>query len=125
MVSMHVTIFSHPPPRISEKIMTNLGSVADRYIEDQFSYIRVFGCFVPLYVLRKFLPDRLVCREVAHQTVLDGIIKYLKALQKKLWPTFPLQIGMFTLLDFGNSKVEVTALEDIKIVNIEFKKHDP
>jgi hypothetical protein len=32
---------------------------------------------------------------------------------------------MFSLLDFGHSKVEVAALEEIKMVNIEFKKHDP
>jgi hypothetical protein len=105
--------------------VTDLGKIADWYIEDQFSYIRVFGCSVPLHALPKFLPDRLVCREVVHQTVLSGISKELKALQKKVWPTFPLQIGMFTLIDFGHSKVEAAALEDIKLVNIEFKKHDP
>jgi hypothetical protein len=49
----------------------------------------------------------------------------LKAAQKKVWPTFPLQVGMFLLQDFGHSKVEVAALEDIKLVNIEFKRHDP
>jgi hypothetical protein len=32
---------------------------------------------------------------------------------------------MFTLLDFGHSKVEAIALEDIELVDIEFKKHDP
>jgi ASC-1-like (ASCH) protein len=32
---------------------------------------------------------------------------------------------MFSLLDFGNSKVEVAALEDVKLVDIEFKSHDP
>jgi hypothetical protein len=32
---------------------------------------------------------------------------------------------MFSLLDFGHSKVEVAALEEIKLVNIEFKKHNP
>jgi hypothetical protein len=32
---------------------------------------------------------------------------------------------MFTLLDFGHSKVEVIALDDVKLVDIEFKKHDP
>jgi hypothetical protein len=32
---------------------------------------------------------------------------------------------MFSLLDFGHLKVEATALEEIKLVNIEFKKHDP
>jgi hypothetical protein len=32
---------------------------------------------------------------------------------------------MFSLLDFGHLKVEAATLEDIKLVNIEFKKHDP
>jgi hypothetical protein len=32
---------------------------------------------------------------------------------------------MFSLFDFCHSKVEIAALEDIKLVDIEFKKHDP
>jgi hypothetical protein len=32
---------------------------------------------------------------------------------------------MFSLLDFGHSKVEVAALEDVKLVDIEFKRHKP
>ena len=53
-----------------------------------------------------------------------GISKELKAAQKKVWPTFPFQVGMFSLQDFSHSKVEVAALEDVK-VDIEFKSHDP
>jgi hypothetical protein len=105
--------------------MGNLGKLADWFIEENFSYIRVFGCSVPPHALPQFLPDRLVCREVVYQTVVGGINKELKATQKKVWPTFPIQVGMFTLLDFGHSKVEVAALEDVKLVDIEFKKHDP
>jgi hypothetical protein len=125
VVSMHTAIYGYPPPRISDKIVTNLGRIVDWYIEEHFSYIRVFGCSVPPYALPQFLPDRLVCREVARQTVLGGISKELKAVQKKVWPSFPLQIGTFSLLDFGHSKVEAAALEEIKLVSIEFKKHDP
>jgi hypothetical protein len=32
---------------------------------------------------------------------------------------------MFSLLDFDHSKVEAGTLEDVKLVNIEFKRHDP
>jgi hypothetical protein len=67
----------------------------------------------------------LVCREVAYQTVAGGITKELKSAQKKVWPTFPIQVGMFTLLDFGHTKVEAATLEDVKLVDIEFKKHEP
>ena len=49
----------------------------------------------------------------------------MKAAQKKVWPTFPIQVGMFTLLDFVHSKFEAAALEDVKLVDIEFEKHDP
>jgi hypothetical protein len=37
---------------------------------------------------------------VAYQTVAGEITKELKAAQKKVWQTFPIQVGMFTLLDF-------------------------
>jgi hypothetical protein len=66
-----------------------------------------------------------VCHKVAHQTVHGGISKELKAVQKMVWPTFPLNIGTFSLLYFSHSKVEGAALEEIKLVNIEFKKYDP
>jgi hypothetical protein len=45
--------------------------------------------------------------------------------QKNIWPTFPLSIGSFSLLDFGHSKVEDATLEETKLVNIEFNKNDP
>jgi hypothetical protein len=57
--------------------------------------------------------------------VIGGISKNIKVVQKKVWTSFPMHIGTFSLLDFGHSKVEVVTLEEIKLVNIEFKKHDP
>jgi hypothetical protein len=65
VVYTHIVIFGHPPPRISYNIMVNLGKVENWYIEERFSYIRVFGCLVPPYELSQFLPDRLVFCEVA------------------------------------------------------------
>jgi len=54
VVQMHITIYGHPSPRISDKIMANLGKIADWYIEDQFSYIRVFGCSFPPHAYPSF-----------------------------------------------------------------------
>jgi hypothetical protein len=125
VIPVHQILYGYPPPRISEQIMGNLKTVADWFIEENFSYVRVFGCSIPPHALPKFLPDRLVCREVAYQIITGGIGKELKAVQKKFWPTFPIQIGRFSLLNFGHSKVEVAALEDIKLVDLELRKHDP
>jgi hypothetical protein len=105
--------------------MGNLGKIANWFIEENFPYIRVLGCSVPPHSLPQFLTDRLVCREVAYQKVVGGINREMKGAQKKVWLTFPIQIGMFILLDFGHSKFEAVSLDDVKLVDIEFKKHDP
>jgi len=34
VVSMHMVIYRYPPPRISDKIVTNLGRIVDGYIEE-------------------------------------------------------------------------------------------
>jgi hypothetical protein len=66
-----------------------------------------------------------VCREVAHQILKGDIGLELKAAQKKSWPTFPLHIRKFSLLNLGHSKVEAESLEEVKLVDIEHRKHDP
>ena len=65
MVPLHVTIFGLFPPRISDGIAANLSQIADWYVEEEFSYFRVFGAIVPPLALPQFIPDKLACREIA------------------------------------------------------------
>jgi hypothetical protein len=125
MVPLHITIFGHPPPRVSDNIATGLSGIADWYVEAEFSYIRVFGASVPPHALPLFIPDKLACREVAWQTVIGGVSKELKGYSKKVWPSFPIRMNSYSLLDFGHAKAEAAALEDLRLVSIEIKKHDP
>jgi hypothetical protein len=125
MVPMHVAIFGNPPPRISDSITKNLSRVADWYVEKDFSYIRVFGASAPPHALPLLIPDRLACREIARQTVIGSISKELKGFSKKVWPPYPIHLNTYSLLDFGHAKAEAATLEDIKLVHMEFKKHDP
>jgi hypothetical protein len=125
MVPLHVTIFGHPLPQISDNIVTNLSSIADWYVEAEFSYLRVFGASIPLHALPLFILDKLACREVARKTVIGGISKDIKGYSKKVWPPFPIHLNSYSLLDFGHAKAEAAALEDLNLVSIEYKKHDP
>jgi hypothetical protein len=125
MVPLHIAIFGLSPPRISDSIAVNLSSIADWYIEEEFSYFRVFGAAVPPLVLPLFIPDKLACREIMRQTVIGGVSKELKASSKKVWPFFPVRLNSYSLLDFGHAKAEAATLEDLSLVSIEYKKHDP
>ena len=122
---MHISIFVQPPPQILDKAAKYLSRVADWYIEREFSYIRVFGCSIPPYALPLFLLDKLVRCEISRKTVLGGIRKELKGVQKKVWPPFPIHISTYSLLYFSHAKAEDATLSEIKVVGIKFKKHDP
>jgi hypothetical protein len=125
MVPLHITIFGHSPPRISDSIAANLKGIADWYIEAEFSYFRVFGATVPPFALPLFILDNLACREIARKTVIGGVSKDLKASSKKVWTFFPVWLNSYSLLDFRHAKAEAATLEDLSLVSIEYKRHDP
>jgi hypothetical protein len=114
MVPLHVAIFGHPPPCVSDSIATNLSSIADWYVEVEFSYLRFFRASIPPHVLPLFILDKLDCREVAWQTVIGDVSKEFKGYSKKVWPYFPIRLNSYSLLDFGHAKAEAAALEDLK-----------
>jgi hypothetical protein len=125
VIPLHQILYGYAPPRISESIMGNLKEIVDWLIEEGFSYASVFKCLIPPHALLRFLLGRLMCREVDYQIIIGGINTELKASQKKFWPLFPVHIGKCSLINFGHSKVEAVALEDIKLVDLELTKHDP
>jgi hypothetical protein len=79
IIPLHRIFFGCEPPRISHTIIKNLKTVDDWFIEENLSYVRIYGCSIPLHALPKILPDRLICREVAYQLVNGGIGLELKA----------------------------------------------
>jgi hypothetical protein len=125
IIPLHKILFGCEPPRISHTIIENLKSVADWFIEENFSDVRVYGCSIPPHALPKILPDSLICREMAYQLVNGGIGLELKAQQKKAWPSFPVYLGKIVLLNIGHSKAEAESMNEVKLANIEHRKHDP
>jgi hypothetical protein len=57
--------------------------------------------------------------------MIGGISKEIKGFSKMVWPPFPIHLNTYSLSDFEHTKAKAVALEDIKLVHIEFKKHNP
>ena len=57
--------------------------------------------------------------------MIGGVSKEIKASSKKVWPFFPIWLNSYSLLDVGHAKAEAATLEDLSLVSIEYKKHDP
>jgi hypothetical protein len=77
VIPIHEIIYGQPP-KILEQIIGNIGAIVDWYVDKSFSYIRVFGFFTFPHALPIFLPERLVCREVAYHILSTCITKELK-----------------------------------------------
>jgi hypothetical protein len=68
----------------------------------------------PTGMQRIILPDS----DGRHQQRAEGNTE-------KCMADLPFQVNMFSLSNFGPSKVKVAALEDVKLIDIDFKIHDP
>jgi hypothetical protein len=78
MVPLHIAIFGHPPPHISDNIATGLSGIVDWHVKVEFLYFRVFRDFVPPHALPLFILDKMACREVTWKTVIGRVSKELK-----------------------------------------------
>jgi hypothetical protein len=90
-----------------------------------FLYIRIYGCEGAPHILPRYVPDRLALREIAYQTIGVGIVASLSKSQKKQWPSFPISLGIFSLLNAKHALKEVEKMEGIWLAQGNFKRHDP
>jgi hypothetical protein len=68
--------------------MVRMKDVADWYLGKYYTYIRVYGNTRAPHLLPCYVPDKLLIREIAFQTMGTGITSLLLGSSKKLWPTF-------------------------------------
>ena len=63
---VHQIIFNKKAPRLSQEATIDLLVVRKYFIEEWFTYIRVFGSTADPHVLPLYVPDKLLEREIAH-----------------------------------------------------------
>ena len=100
-------------------------AVASWFGEEKFTYIRVFGSQAKPHVLPLYIPDKLLAREVAYQISAEGVTQTLKRAKKHVWPSFPLQIGVYTLHDIKHVEKEAGKMNLLTLATLPRRQYDP
>ena len=101
-------LYDKDPPRCSPEAQIDIIPIARWFGEEYFTYVRVFGSTIPPHVLPLYIPYKLLAREIAYQTCLEGgLTKDLTDKKKAIWPQFPVVCGVFSLFDVSHASTEI------------------
>ena len=84
MLPIHQVVFDKRTPRLSDEAKIYFIPIGRWFGEDIFTYVRFYGSLAPPHVLPLYVLDKLLAREIAYQTVGDGLKKTLKKAKKYL-----------------------------------------
>lgn len=104
MIPLYWAIFNSIILGMSLEAMDCLLKVGDYFVEEIFTYIRVWWSNGCLNVLPHYVLDKLLSREISYKTVGTGITLELKKSSKKFSPKFPLQVCLFTLQNYQQAE---------------------
>lgn len=125
MAPLHSLVFNKPAPRLSIEARNTVRSIGDWYIQEFYTYIRILGHTSAPHLLPKYVPDWLVLREIAYQTMVEGVTALLSFHSKKTWPKFPIKVGIFTLLNGRHALKEAAAIKELCLCTGTLRRHDP
>lgn len=125
ILPIHQAIFNRPAPRLSEEANIDLTSISSWFGEELFTYIRVFGNITDPHVLPLYVPDKLLAREIAYQTLEKGLTKNLKDANKHLWLSFPVRCGIYSLHEYKHAQLEAEKTKGLNLVVIPKRQYDP
>jgi len=103
ILPLHQLIFDKKAPRFSNEAATDLLIVGKYFFEQWFTDIKVYGSTTNLHVLLLYVSDKLLAREITHQTIGKGLTMTLKYRKKSLWPPFPVWCGSFLFPNFNHA----------------------
>jgi len=125
VLPLHQLVFNRRCLRFTKESITDLQVIGRYFLEESFSYIRIFGSQDFPHVLSMYVLDKLLAREVAYKTVGNVITKSLGEMKKSLRPNFSLQCMSFTLLNYGHAYKEYQNMYSLKLPILLARNFDP
>lgn len=107
VISEHFMASAHnyyETPLISEEGREVLSKIKNWYLLKYFTYSRVSGLKYSPYILPKYVPNRIMIKELAFQIFKIGHTNILLKRKVKGWPEMPLTVGLFQINNQGHAQ---------------------
>jgi hypothetical protein len=103
IITLHMASKNQPTPRFNQEAMDTIKEVEYWFIDEAFYYIIIYACEGETHIFPIYVLDRMVLREIVYQTKVLGLIASLSKIKNKQWPSFPIPIGIYFLLNSKHS----------------------
>lgn len=118
-------VFNEKCPRISAEGNNDLLSIGRWFGEESFPYVWVFSSLAQPHVFPLYVLDKILAREIAYQTVGNGLSKVMRERKKTMWHAFSFHCGVYSLYNFKHATKEMEEIQLMKFPTIPNGRYDP
>ena len=66
MIPLHLILKNQPTPKFAQEAHDTIKEIGDWFIDEEFSCIRIYGCEGAPHFLPRYVPDKVVLRDIAY-----------------------------------------------------------
>jgi hypothetical protein len=106
--------------------MRLLRSIGSWYLQEDHTYLRIYGVTAPPHLLPKYVPIRLVLGEIFYQKNLQGFSASLaKDSRKRTFILYHMYISHYGLMNSKQARQESNDMIKYRFPQGKFRRHDP
>jgi hypothetical protein len=104
IVPIYFFLFKKECPRLLGKAKKVIVKIGHWYLDEQETYIRIFGATGAPHLLLVYVPDRLVLGEIYYQSIIQGYNATLVKDKKRYFIPYGFHIGFYMVKDTTHAK---------------------
>jgi hypothetical protein len=101
--------------------MRLLRSIGNWYLQEDCTYLRIYGVTIPPHLFPKYVSNRLILGEISYQTILQGFNATLaKDVRKRTFIPYNMYIGHYGLMNSKQARHEANTMLEYEFPHKQF-----
>jgi len=120
-------IFFKEFPKLIREAMRLIKNIGNRYLQEDYTYLIIYGVTASPHLLPKYVPNRLTLIDFSYQTIPQGFNSSLaKDARKNNFKPYNIYLGHYGLLNYRKERKEANViLDQYRFPKGHFGMHDP